>query len=50
MVYFFKLFFINKVDKMLEGLSDKHLYDEDEEEDIALRYQHISTDDHMDCD
>lgn len=33
----------------LQNLSDEHLYDEDEEEDLVLRYQDIHADD-MDCD
>ncbi len=32
-----------------QSLSDEHLYDEDEEEDLVLRYQNVH-DDEMDCD
>ncbi len=39
-----------ELDSMLQGLSDEHLYDEDEEEDLVLRYQDIKTEDYLDCD
>jgi hypothetical protein len=39
-----------ELDSMLQGLSDEHLYDEDEEEDLVLRYQDIKTNDDLDCD
>lgn len=39
-----------EVDKMLQGLSDEHLYDEDEEEDLVLKYQDITSHDDLDCD
>jgi hypothetical protein len=39
-----------ELDSMLQGLSDEHLYDEDEEEDLVLRYQDIKADDDLDCD
>ena len=32
-----------ELDDKMQGLSDSHLYDEDEEEDLILRYQHIRT-------
>lgn len=39
-----------ELDSMMQGLSDEHLYDEDEEEDLVLRYQDIKADDDLDCD